>query len=490
MSISSPFPGRGLSGAALAPDWLDAPGDLDAIDPRWWPDTARRDDDGCLSIGGVRVTELAARFGTPLYVIDWATITAQATAIRDAFTRALADVGSAVTVYYAGKALLTSEIVRCMRDLGLSLDVASGGELAVAVAAGMPPARIGMHGNDKSYAELRAAVAIGVGTIVIDSLDEIDLLVAAIGDRAAETGERPARQRVRLRVTTGVHASTHEYLATATEDQKFGVALADVDEAVARIRSHPELEFVGLHSHIGSQIFDHAGFDAAIDRLMAVHARLSRIAPVPELNLGGGFGIAYTEADSPRPIEEIAHGVAARLARAARAQGVPVPRIAIEPGRSIVGRAGVTLYETGTVKDVRLGDGVERVRRYVSVDGGMSDNPRPELYGAEYQVSLASRGSTAAPALVRVVGRHCESGDIVVQADWLPDDVHRGDLLAVADTGAYCFSLSSNYNMTPRPAMVAVADGKARLLVHGETIETLLARDAGIAGRIQREGDA
>lgn len=479
----------------LAPEWLAIPEDLNALDPSIWPDTATRNAAGAVEIGGVSVVELAETFGTPLYVVDRATAVAQATRIRDAFANALATIGTDVTVYYASKALLTSDVVRWMRDAGLNVDVSSGGELAIAVAAGMPPQRIGLHGNNKSYAELRAAVGIGLGTIVVDSLDEIDLLQAVIEDAVAETAVDAAagsptasspladpsyRQRVRLRVTTGVHASTHEFLATAREDQKFGVALADVDEAVRRLRAIDRVEFVGMHSHIGSQIFDALGFDEAITRLIEVQKRLLEGGPVPELNLGGGFGIAYTEADQPRPIEQMAENIASTLQRACFAQGVQVPHIAIEPGRSIVGRAGVTLYETGTIKDVQVDHLAGNTRRYIAADGGMSDNPRPELYDADYQAALASRTSDAEPVLVRVVGKHCESGDIVVQADYLPEDVRRGDLLAVPDTGAYCFSLSSNYNMLPRPAVVGVWDGAAHLLVHGESIETLLRRDAGL----------
>lgn len=469
----------------LAPDWLLPPQDVNALDVALWPDTTAREDDGAVRIGGVSVLELAEQYGTPLYVIDRATVVAQAGRVREAFSQALATVDAELTPYYASKALLTADVVRWMRDAGYNIDVSTGGELAIAIAAGIDPARIGLHGNNKSYAELRAAIGIGVGTIVVDSLDELRLLSAALTDAHAEADARHPiadRQRVRLRVTTGVHASTHEFLATAREDQKFGVALADVDEAVAAIRAEEHLEFVGLHSHIGSQIFDAAGFDQAIGRLLEVHARLAETGPVPELNIGGGFGIAYTEADQPRSIETIATDIAQALASAAARFGVPVPRIAIEPGRLIVGRSGVTLYEVGTLKDVQVGEGADHVRRYVSVDGGMSDNPRPELYGADYHAALVSRRSEADSQLVRVVGKHCESGDIVVNDDYLPADVRRGDLLAVADTGAYCFSLSSNYNMLPRPAIVAVEDGEARVLVHGESIETLLARDAGLTG--------
>jgi diaminopimelate decarboxylase len=359
-----------------------------------------------------------------------------------------------------------------MQEEGLYLDVCSDGEFAVARAAGIDPARIGYHGNNKSTSELEAIVEAGVGGLVLDSRYELER-VAAIAAR------RGVRQRVRLRVNSGVHASTHEYLATAREDQKFGVPLAEVPEIVAAIRAEPSLTFLGLHSHIGSQIFDTGGFEEAAARLLAVQRELLEGGPVPTLNLGGGFGIAYTAADDPAPVGALAAQMAAVVEAECARLGIPVPDIAIEPGRSIIGPAGVTLYEVGTIKDVRVElESGSAVRRYVSVDGGMSDNPRPELYGAEYSVRLASRTSDAEPVLVRVAGKHCESGDIVVNADYLPGDVAPGDLLAVPATGAYHWSLASNYNHVGRPPVVAVRDGAARVLVHGETVEDLLRRDA------------
>jgi diaminopimelate decarboxylase len=359
-----------------------------------------------------------------------------------------------------------------MQEEGLHLDVCSAGEFAVALAAGVDPARIGYHGNNKSDAELAAIVEAGVGGLVLDSVYELERVAAIARDRGA-------RQRVRLRINSGVHASTHEYLATAREDQKFGVPLADARDIVALIRAEPSLEFVGLHSHIGSQIFDTGGFEEAATRLLTVQRDLLEDGPVPSLNLGGGFGIAYTSADDPAPVGAIAAQMAAVVQAECGRLGIPVPDIAIEPGRSIIGPAGVTLYEAGTIKDVRVEvDGGSAVRRYVSVDGGMSDNPRPELYGAEYSVRIASRASAAEPVLVRVAGKHCESGDIVVNADYLPGDVEPGDLLAVPATGAYCWSLASNYNHLGRPPVVAVRDGASRLLVRGETIDDLLRRDA------------
>ncbi|MEI5582680.1 MULTISPECIES: diaminopimelate decarboxylase [unclassified Agromyces] len=448
-----------------------APADPDALAPHVWPEGAHRDDEGRLVVGGVDARALADRFGTPLYVVDESVARARAARTRTALQRAAASVGTAAVVYYAGKAFLSGAMVRWMTQEGLSVDVSTGGELAVALAAGADPGRIGFHGNNKSTAEIERAVAAGVGTIVIDSEIEVERVAAA-----AARADRV--QRVRLRVNSGVHASTHEFLATAHEDQKFGIPLQDAARVAGAIRSHDSLDFVGLHCHIGSQIFDAAGFAESAERLLAVHAELAAVAPVAELNLGGGFGIAYVEADDPQPIEAIADRIAAAVAAACRRLGVPVPALAFEPGRSIIGPAGVTLYTVGTVKAVPTDDGW---RHYVSVDGGMSDNIRTALYGAQYTVRLASRSSQERAALVRVVGKHCESGDIVVDHDWLPHDVAPGDLVAVAATGAYCWSLASNYNHVPRPPVVAVADGSARVIVRGETIDDLLARDAGLA---------
>ncbi|MEJ3404581.1 diaminopimelate decarboxylase [Rathayibacter sp. YIM 133350] len=459
-----------MPSAPSAPAWLQAPADANALATGVWPASADRDESGRLLIGGVPATALAGRYGTPLYVLDEAEVRARAARVLAAFRSAFARLGTDAVVYYAGKAFLSTDVARWVSETGLNIDVCSGGELAVALAAGVDAARLGFHGNNKSTAEIERAVAAGIGTIVIDSRIEID--------RIAEAAERAGRvQNVRLRVNSGVHAHTHEFLATAHDDQKFGVPLADAAEYVALIRERESLRFLGLHCHIGSQIFDEGGFSESASRLIAVHAELLAGGEVPELNLGGGFGIAYTSADDPTPIEQIALGMAEAVGDACELHGIPVPRIALEPGRYIVGPAGVTLYEVGTVKPVAVDGGV---RTYVSVDGGMSDNARPALYGADYSARIASRVSDAPPALVRVAGKHCESGDIVVDADYLPGDVRPGDLLAVAATGAYCFSLSSNYNYLTRPAVVAVREGTARLLVRRETEEDLLSRDLGV----------
>jgi diaminopimelate decarboxylase len=402
--------------------------------------------------------------------------------VRDALQREFSRVGTEATIYYAGKAFLCVEVARWMTEEGLNIDVASGGELAVVLAADVDPARIGFHGNNKSVAEIERAVNVGVGTIVLDSEQEIERVARA----AAVAG---IRQRVRLRVNSGVHAGTHDYLATAHEDQKFGLPLARATELVQAIVSHESLDFMGLHCHIGSQIFATDGFRESARRLIGVYAELAGITgtPIPELNLGGGFGIAYTSAQASEApdVATIARELADIVADACRAAGIAIPKLAFEPGRSIIGQAGITLYTVGTTKSVPLaGSDTEREsldlgfaeRMYVSVDGGMSDNPRPALYGADYQVRLANRRSDAEPALVRVVGKHCEAGDIVVNRDLLPGDVAPGDILAVAATGAYCWSLSSNYNYVPRPAVVAVRDGTSRVIVRGETEADLLAR--------------
>ena len=455
-----------------ASDRLAKPDTANDLVASVWPSSAHRDDDGVVRVAGVALTELRERFGTPLYVLDETEVRTRARRTRAAFETSAAEHGTTAEVYYAGKAFLSTEVVRWVTQEGLAVDVSTGGELAVALAGGADPARIGFHGNNKSIGEIARAVEAGVGSIVIDS----DAEIARVADAAAARG---IVQSVRVRVNSGVHAETHDFLATAHEDQKFGFPLARAVDVVARIRELPSLRFDGLHCHIGSQIFGVAGFRESAARLVEVHAQLLAGGPVPVLNLGGGFGIAYTAADDPTPIEDLAAGIVDAVAGECAARGIPLPSLAFEPGRFIVGPAGVTLYEVGTVKPVQVTDELRRL--YVSVDGGMSDNARPALYGAQYSARVVSRTSAAQSALARVVGKHCESGDIVVDAEYLPADVAPGDLLAVPATGAYCFSLASNYNYIPRPPVVAVADGSARVIVRGESVDDLLARDAGIS---------
>ncbi|MCR2785320.1 MULTISPECIES: diaminopimelate decarboxylase [unclassified Microbacterium] len=453
------------------PEWLVKPDAADALIDGLWPASAARGDDGVVRIAGVPVTQLQEQFGTPLYVFDEAEVRARARRARAAFDAAAAAHGTTAHVYFAGKAFLSTEVVRWVTQEGLGVDVATGGELAVALAGGADPKRIGFHGNNKSTAEIARAVEVGVGSIIVDSDIEITRVAAAAAARGVV-------QPVRVRVNSGVHAETHDFLATAHEDQKFGFPLGRAADVVARIRELPSLDFGGLHCHIGSQIFGTAGFRESAARLVEVHAQLLAGGAVPELNLGGGFGIAYTAADDPTPIEELADGIVTAVADECAARGIPIPVVAFEPGRAIVGTAGITLYEVGTVKPVQASEELQRL--YVSVDGGMSDNARPALYGAHYSARVVSRSSAADPILARVVGKHCESGDVVVDAEYLPADVAPGDLLAVPATGAYCFSLASNYNYVPRPPVVAVADGSARVIVRGETIDDLLSRDAGV----------
>ncbi len=455
------------------PSWLALPADVNALVPSLWASSVGRGSDGVLTVGGMSVRDLAREFGTPAYVLDEEDFRARARTFRDTYAEVFNDLSGGADVYYAGKAFLCTEVARWVRDEGLGLDVCSGGELAVARRAGMPGERIGFHGNNKSVAELEDAVAYGVGRIVVDSFEEVERLA----DVAQRLGT-PAR--VMIRVTVGVEAHTHEFIATAHEDQKFGFSLSGgaAAEAVRRVLARaPHLELLGLHSHIGSQIFDTSGFEVSARRVLGLHADVSREHGVelPELDLGGGFGIAYTTEHDPLPPENLAAGMAEIVERECRASSVAVPRVSIEPGRAIAGPSTFTLYEVGTVKPVRLDGGASRA--YVSVDGGMSDNIRTALYDASYSCTLASRASTTGPALVRVVGKHCESGDIVVMDEFLPADVGPGDLLAVPGTGAYCRSLSSQYNHTPRPPVVAVRDGEARVIVRRETVEDLLALD-------------
>ncbi len=451
-----------------APSVLRPPADLTALAPSVWPRSAERGADGALRLGGVDVRDLAAEFGTPAYVCDEADFRSRCRDFAAAFGPAGDGAAAAFDVHYAAKALCCLAVLRWVAEEGLGLDVCTGGELAAALRAGFPADRIALHGNNKSPAELERAIEAGVGRVVLDSFAEIARL-AWIAERAG------ARQPVLVRVTVGVEAHTHEFIATAHEDQKFGFSLATGDalEAVRRVIGHPSLELAGIHSHIGSQIFDTSGFEVSAHRAVGLIAAIRDEFGVSPglLDLGGGFGIAYTAADDPLDPHAVADQLRRIVARECAAAGLALPRIAVEPGRAIAGPASVTLYEVGTVKDV---DGI---RTYASVDGGMSDNIRTALYDATYTCALASRASDAAPMLTRVVGKHCESGDIVVRDAWLPADLAPGDLLAVAATGAYCRSMASNYNHVPRPPVVAVTGGAARVVVRRETEDDLLRLD-------------
>lgn len=445
------------------PPWLRPPTDPNDLVARLWPSGVAKDDSGVLTVAGVSVREIAEEFGTPAYVVDEADFRGRAGAFKTAFAE--------YDVFYAAKAFLCAEVARWVTQADLGLDVCSAGELACAVRAGVDPSRIGFHGNNKSPRELESAVRLRVGRVIVDSMDEIERL-------SRITAELGSVQAVLVRVKPGVEAHTHSYIATAHEDQKFGFSFADGEawEAMRRVESAPGLLLTGLHSHIGSQIFDTAGFEVAVRRLLDLYVdgryegmRLS------ELDLGGGFGIAYTTRDDPRTPQQLAEAMTGIVTDECKRAGIDVPRLSIEPGRAIAGPSTFTLYEVGTVKTVRLDEGGSRL--YVAVDGGMSDNIRAALYDADFSATLASRRSTAAPALARVVGKHCESGDIVVKDEFMPADTRPGDLVAVPGTGAYCRSLASNYNYLPRPPVVAVSSGRARLLVRRETDEDLLRLD-------------
>jgi diaminopimelate decarboxylase len=436
------------------------PADLNALHPDIWPRGAHRRD-GVLTIGDVDVRDLATEFGTPVYVMDEADVRSRC---RD-YVGAFGD-----GVFYASKAFCSRAVLRWVSQEGLGVDVCTGGELKVALLAGVAPEMITLHGNNKLLSEITSAIEAGVGHVVADSFAEIARL-------AYVAAEQKTQIRVLVRVTTGVEAHTHEFMATAHDDQKFGFSLGsgDADEAVRRVLACPDLTFAGLHSHIGSQIFDTAGFEVAAHRVLELAKRIQAEhgVAIEELDLGGGFGIAYTPEDDAPDVQSLAKSLRSIVSRQCAEAGLPEPRLTIEPGRAIVGASTATLYEVGTIKDV---DGL---RTYVSVDGGMSDNIRTALYDASYTCVLASRASDAPPMLSRVVGRHCESGDIVVKDCYLPSDLATGDLLAVAGTGAYCWSLASNYNHLPRPGVVAVRDGAAREIVRRESLDDLLKLDVG-----------
>jgi diaminopimelate decarboxylase len=454
---------------------VDAAG-LDELVPSVWPRHAERGADGALRIAGVDVRDLVESYGTPLFVIDEADFRARAAEFAAAF--------GAESVHYAAKAFLCTEVARWVAAEGLSLDVCSGGELAVALRAGFPAERIALHGNNKSVEELTAAVDAGVGRVVLDSFAEIVRLDAIARERGVVTP-------VMVRLTVGVEAHTHEFIATAHEDQKFGFSISGGEasaaaEATRRVLHAEGLELVGLHSHIGSQIFDTEGFEVAAHRVVRFLAQLHKehgsdaLTALTTLDLGGGFGIAYRAGETPLDVVPLADELRGIVKRECAAEELDAPAIAVEPGRAIAGPGTVTLYTVGTLKDVPLSNGS---RRYVSVDGGMSDNIRTALYDAVYDCRLVSRSveldGTGEAVLSRVVGKHCESGDIVVRDCWLPADLAPGDVLALAATGAYCYAMASSYNRLPRPAVVAVRDGEARVLLRRETIEDQFRLEVG-----------
>lgn len=423
-----------------------------------------------LSISGITAKQLAKDFGTPTFFIDEVDFRARALAWNDALKEAFGD--KAGTVYYASKAFTCTEVARWIKDLGIGIDVSTGGEMAVALAGGIDPKKIEVHGNNKSIAEIEKAISVGVETIVIDSIYEIDRVATA----AAKAGKI---QRVLLRLTPGIEAHTHESIATAHEDVKFGFSIASgaAWSAITAVHKQSSLELRGFHAHIGSQIFGFESFEILAERFVTFLAKYRDEfkKELPELDLGGGYGIAYLEGDVTVVPRDAMQALANAVKKHCAAFNLQIPTVSIEPGRAIVGPTMFTLYEVGTVKDVTLENGTHR--RYISVDGGMSDNIRPSLYGAEYTTILANRTSSAAHTSSRLVGKHCETGDIIIREIDLPEDIVPGDLLAVPATGAYGRSMASNYNHVPRPSVVAVKDGKARVIVRRESIEDLLALD-------------
>jgi diaminopimelate decarboxylase len=425
-----------------------------------WPRSTRLGRDGELLFAGAPVSHLAARFGTPAYLIDEAEVRAQARAYHAALPEA--------EVAFASKALCTKAVLRWLGEEGMSLDTCSAGEIAVARSVGFPAERILLHGNAKTPEDLKAALSYGVRRIVLDSLDEIEQLGALAR----------SSQQVMIRVTPGVNADTHQAITTGTEGQKFGFSLRpgvgeNLDRAVAAVLAQPSLQLVGLHCHIGSQVSRVDKYEEAARKMIEVlaHIRDAYGVTLRELDLGGGHAVPYLPGEPGFDLEGYARRLRVTLAYECSAQSFPLPCLTIEPGRAIVGAAGITVYRVCAVK--------RGSKTFVAVDGGMSDNPRPALYGARYTARLVGRHSKAARHPMSVVGRHCESGDVLAENVPLPDDIRAGDLIAVPCTGAYHHSLASNYNQVGRPPLIGVLDGVATLLVRRETEDDLLSRDLG-----------
>ena len=423
-----------------------------------------------LSISSIAVTTLARDFGTPAFILDEEDFRNRALSWNEALIAAFGN--NAGTVYYAAKAFICVEVARWIKDLGIGIDVCTAGELAVALKAGIDSAKIEVHGNNKSVFEIEKAVSNNVGTIVVDSLFEIV--------RVAEAAKKFEKvQRILLRLTPGIEAHTHESIATAHEDVKFGFSIASGAAwgAIEEVRKHPNLELRGFHAHIGSQILETDAFAISAQRLIALLGKYRDAFSVelPELDLGGGYGVEYLPQDVALTPEKVMQELLQAVTINCSAHNLAIPKISIEPGRSIVGPTMFTIYEVGTIKDVTLENGANR--RYISVDGGMSDNLRPALYGAQYTAVLANRTSSAQKISSRVVGKHCETGDIVIKEIDLESDIAPGDLLATPTTGAYGRSMATNYNHVPRPPVIAVKDGNARIILRRETEEDLLGLD-------------
>jgi len=426
--------------------------------------------DGTLTLAGIPAAQLAKEFGTPTFFIDEDAYRSRALAWNKELQNQFGP--QAGTIFYAAKSFICTAVAQWIADIGIGIDVCTGGELAVALAGGVNPSKIEVHGNNKSVAEIDRAVSVGVKSIVIDSLFEIERVAAA----AKKHG---VRQSVMLRLTPGIEAHTHEKISTAHEDVKFGFSIASGAAWVAAeaVNAHPELELLGVHCHIGSQIFGSEAHEIATDRLLAFMAKYRDAykKELPELDLGGGFGIAYVDGDVTVEPRDVLPAIHKAVTDGCKKYNLAIPVVSLEPGRNIVGPTMFTLYEVGTVKQVVLKDG--KIRTYVSVDGGMSDNARTALYDAEYTAIIAQRFSKAPTTLSRLVGKHCETGDIIIQEIQLPSDIAPGDLIATPATGAYGRSMASNYNHVPKPPVIAVKDGKARVIVRRENEADLLALD-------------
>lgn len=441
--------------------------DFNSLPAHVWPRNAARDSNGVVSIGGVALTELAAEYGTPLYVFDEQDFRSRCRDMAQAF-------GGPDHVHYASKAFITKRIVRWVDEEGLCLDVASLNEAKLALAAGFPAERMTAHGNNKEDEYLQLCVDNGIGHVVLDNEEELSRLnsIAASAGRV---------QPVMIRVKPGVDAHTHEFIATAHEDQKFGISLSTgaAFEVARTVLESANLKLVGLHCHVGSSVFNADGFKLAAERVLSLYKRIHSELGVAldELDLGGGFGIPYMEYEEALDVATLAKDLLDAVERTATELDITPPFVLVEPGRSLVGASAVTVYRVGTVKDVETGKADLPMRRYLSVDGGMSDNIRPALYGSEYDVRVVNRRTQGEPVDSRIVGFHCESGDILVNERRFPSDITTGDLLAFATTGAYQYMMASRYNGALRPPVVSVRDGKAQLMLRRETVEDLLALD-------------
>lgn len=437
------------------------------FNPKIWPSTTT-EESGVISVGGCPLPALAREFGTPAFILDEADFKLRAAQWKSALDKHFGD--KAGTAYYAAKAFISKEIVHWVEQSGLGLDVCTGGELAVAKAANFPAERIELHGNNKSEEEIADAIDYRVGTIVVDSLQEIERV-------AKNAHNKGVVQKVLLRLTPGVDAHTHEAIATAHEDVKFGFSIASgaAWDAVLATTKHDSLSLHGFHAHIGSQIFVSDAFETSATRLIEMLSKYKAQFGIelPELDLGGGYGIAYVDGDDPSDANQIMEKLSKTVTAECGKNNLVVPKISIEPGRAIVGPAMITLYEVGTTKEVVLEDGSKRW--YVSVDGGMSDNLRTALYDAEYSIDLVNRISTAPLRMARVVGKHCETGDIVINDVQLPSDIVPGDLLATPATGAYGRSMANNYNHMVRPPVISVFNQTARTIIRRESYADLLA---------------